>query len=100
MAFCVKYQSTEQLLAIAEDGIIDEKELPVYGQIVSDLDGIIAAAMQIKFVECDVGAKKDRPTAASVRRPVQGLASENECRNIISSTAQNASPFLRKGAKL
>lgn len=38
-----------QLLRIAEDGIIDDQERPAFDAIVEDLDGIIKAALQVKF---------------------------------------------------
>ena len=101
MAFGVKYRRTEQLLAIAEDGIIDETERPDFDNICRDLDGIVGAALQVKYTsDVPAGRKKDRLTAGTVKRPVPQFASENECRNIISPPAGNASPFLRKGAKL
>ena len=41
----------DALLHIAEDGRVDEKELPRYKEIVRDLHGIIQAALQINFAE-------------------------------------------------
>ena len=38
-----------QLLRIAEDGIIDEKERPDFDAICRDLDGIVGAALQVKY---------------------------------------------------
>ena len=90
-----------QLLRIAEDGIIDETERPDFADICRDLDGIVGAALQVKYTsDVPPDRKKDRLTAGTVKRSVQGLSSENECRNIISDSTGNASPFLRKGAKL
>ena len=49
-----------------------------------------------------VGIKKERPETGTSRRSVQGLASENNCKIIISRSRQNASPSLsqRGGASL
>lgn len=96
MAFANKYRRTEQLLEIAEDGAIDTEERELFSQIVEDLDGIISAALQIKYAD---GIKNDRLTAGTVRRPVQGQKSSNECTIIIADPAENASPnFSEKGA--
>ena len=38
-----------QLLRIAEDGIIDEDERPDFDDICRDLDGIVGAALQVKY---------------------------------------------------
>ena len=96
MTFANKYRRTEQLLEIAEDGTIDTGERDLFDRIVEDLDGIISAALQIKYAE---GIKNDRLTADTVRRSAQGHASSNECTIIIAGPAQNASPnFSEKGA--
>lgn len=95
MTFANRYRRTEQLLAIAEDGAIDAQEQELFSQIVEDLDGIISAALQIKYAE---GIKNDRLTAGTVRRPIQGQKSLNECTIIIADPAENASPnFSEKG---
>ena len=54
-----------RLLVIAEDGIIDEHERPEYEDIVDDLDGIIAAALAVKYPR---EQKEDRPVAGTTRR--------------------------------
>lgn len=84
-----------QLLRIAEDGVIDEQERPDFDAIVQDLDGIVGAALQVKYT---TGIKNDRPVAANTKRSVQGLASENDSKIIISHPRRNASPtFSREG---
>lgn len=40
-----------ELLSIAEDGQIDSAEQEVFGSIVKELDGIVQAAMALKFSE-------------------------------------------------
>lgn len=55
-----------QLLTIAEDGVIDEDERPVFDEITDDLDGIIGAALAVKYPR--EGIKKERPEAATSKR--------------------------------
>ena len=86
-----------QLLRIAEDGVIDEQERPDFDAIVQDLDGIVGAALQVKYTsDAPTETKKERPVAATTRRSVQGLASENDSKIIISHFARNASPTLSR----
>ena len=95
MTFANKYRRTEQLLEIAEDGTIDTGERVLFDRIVEDLDGIISAALQIKYAE---GIKKDRLTAGTVRRSDPRDKLSNECTIIIAGPAENASPnFSEKG---
>lgn len=46
--FAEKHQD-KTLMKIAEDGVIDETERPVFDAIVSDLDDLIRAAMEVKI---------------------------------------------------
>ncbi len=36
---------------ISEDGIIDETERPDFDRIIKELDGIVKAAMQLKYAK-------------------------------------------------
>ena len=82
-----------QLLRIAEDGIIDKTERPDFDDICRDLDGIVGAALQVKYTsDAPPDTKKERPVAGTTRRSVQGLASENDSKIIISHPRRNASP--------
>lgn len=45
----VREQHVETLLEIAEDGIIDEQERPIYHQIMSDLREIVETVIAISF---------------------------------------------------
>lgn len=59
----------DALLRIAEDGIIDEKERPDFDAICRDLDGIVGAALQVKYtLDAPPKAKKERPEAATSER--------------------------------
>ena len=84
-----------QLMAIAQDGVIDEEERDVYDEIVDDLDGIIEAALAVKYPK---GQKKNRLDVGTSKRLSVSGQTENNRRNIISHLAGNTSPnFTRKG---
>lgn len=76
-----EHHRDRQLLRIAEDGVIDEQERPYFDDIVRDLDGIVGAALQVKYTR---GAKKDRPEAGTSRRSGPTDFSANDCKDIIS----------------
>ena len=85
-----------QLLRIAEDGIIDEKERPDFDAICRDLDGM-GAALQVKYTsDAPPKTKKERPEAATSERSVQGLASKNDSKIIIPHPTRIASPTLSR----
>ena len=73
-----------QLLRIAEDGIIDEDERPDFDDICRDLDGIVGAALQVKYTSDAPDKKKERPEAGTSKRSGPTDFSANDCRNIIS----------------
>ena len=77
-----------QLLRIAEDGVIDETERPEFDDIVRDLDGIVGAALQVKFTP---GIKKGRLDAGTSKRQDLKLSSEIDRKNNI--------PHIRAGRK-
>ena len=86
-----------QLLRIAEDGIIDEAERPDFDAICRDLDGIVGAALQVKYTsDAPPKTKKERPEAATSERSVQGLASKNYSKIIIPHPTRIASPTLSR----
>ena len=71
-----------QLLRIAEDGVIDEKERPDFDEICRDLDGIVGAALQVKYTSDAPDKKKERPEAATSKRSGSANCSASDCRNI------------------
>ena len=73
-----------QLLRIAEDGVIDEKERPDFDAIVQDLDGIVGAALQVKYTSDAPDKKKERPEAGTSKRSGSANFSASDCKNIIS----------------
>ena len=44
---------TDELLTIAADGRIDEDERPVFDQILHELEGVVKAAMTLKYAKGD-----------------------------------------------
>lgn len=75
-----------QLLRIAEDGVIDDTERPEFDDIVRDLDGIVGAALQVKFTP---GIKKDRSAAANAERSGSGrFLSTNNSKSIIAQRGE------------
>ena len=92
-----------RLMAIAEDGVIDEAERPTFDTITADIQAVIAAAYQVIYAVDAEGQsiKKDRVVAATTTRSVQGLASENDSKLIISHSPEIARPtFCRTGGEL
>ena len=77
-----------QLLRIAEDGVIDDAERPEFDDIVRDLDGIVGAALQVKFTP---GIKKGRLDVGASKRQDLRLAPEIDRKNNI--------PHMRAGRK-
>ena len=74
----------ERLMAIAEDGRIDDTERPEFDEIIAELRSIIQSGLELEiFCSPEPAAKKERPEAATSRRSVQGLASENNCKSIL-----------------
>ena len=48
----------KQLLQIAEDGVITEKERPTYDEIVRELNDIIGAAYTLRYAEGNSNAEE------------------------------------------
>ena len=85
-----------QLLRIAEDGVISDEERPVFDGIVHDLDGIIRAALQVKYIR-EPGTKKDRPDAGTSERLVQRPKPKNDRKHILAHRSENVNTFSRMG---
>ena len=87
-----------QLLRIAEDGIIDEKERPDFDAICRDLDGIVGAALQVKYPsDAPPKTKKERPEAATSERSgeqVCGIGSTTGYINYSTRSTPHARPNL------
>lgn len=83
-----------ELMELAEDGVIDEVERAVYDEIVVELDGIIEAALAVKYPK---DAKKDRPDAGTSERFVQRPKSKNDRRNYFSTSVSGRQHLSREG---
>lgn len=83
-----------ELMLIAEDGVIDEAERPVYERITEAIDGIIEAAMAVK---CPMNAKKDRPDAGTSERFCSRPKSKNDRKNYFSTSVEERQHLSRRG---
>lgn len=83
-----------ELMELAEDGVIDDVERRVYDEIVCELDGIIEAALAVKF---PVGTKKDRSDVGASKRPCSRPKSKNDRKNIVAHRSANVNHYLREG---
>lgn len=90
----------DALLRIAEDGVIDEAERPDFDAICRDLDGIVGAALQVKYPsDAPPKTKKERPEAATSERSgekVCGIGSTTGCINYSTRSTLHASPNFRR----
>lgn len=88
-----------QLLRIAEDGIIDESERPLFEDITCELEELIAAAYSVIYpVEAQ---KKTAPTfEGTSKRSVRRISPTNDSKFIIPHQSANASGnFPREGGE-
>lgn len=83
-----------ELMELAEDGVIDEVERAVYDEIVVELDGIIEAALAVKYPK---DAKKDRPDAGTPRRFCSQTEVKNDRRNYFSTSAGGRQHLSQRG---
>lgn len=93
MAFS-EHSRARELMEIAEDGVIDDAERSLYNDIVAELDGIVEAALAVKYPVTDT--KKERPEAGTSKRSVQGLRRELSHKNYNTRAAVRARPNLAK----
>lgn len=97
LAFSERSRARE-LMEIAEDGVIDENERGLYETIVDELDGIVEAALAVKF---PMEAKKARPDVGASRRTGFQAAAENNRKAIVAQRPENVNTFRRReGASL
>lgn len=87
-----------QLLRIAEDGIIDETERPDFDAICRDLDGIVGAALQVKYTsDTPPETKKTAPWLAPQSGRCSGLASRTIAKLLYHIRGGMQVPFCRGG---
>ena len=82
-----------ELMLIAEDGVIDEAERPVYERITEAIDGIIEAAMAVK---CPMNAK-NRPDAGTSERLCSRPKPKNDRKNYFSTSVEERQHLSRMG---
>lgn len=82
-------QRARQLLRIAEDGIVDEEERPLYDEIAVELEGIAAAWLSLR---CSGGTKKERPDSGLSKRSDFRGDHENHRMSIIHDSRGKTSP--------
>ena len=89
-----------QLLRIAEDGIIDESERPLFEDITGELEELIAAAYSVIYPM--EAKKKTAPTfEGTSKRSGSRNYPKNDCTNIISHrTAIAQEIFPREGGEI
>ena len=111
-----KRHREQELLDIAEDGVISPEERPLFDEIMAELREIVRAIMELGISEdiplkrqphpktCPVvGIKKERPEGGASRRSVRGLAckSANNSKVILSHFARKCKPHtVREGVTL
>ena len=71
----VREERVETLLEIAEDGIIDTRERPVYNEIMKELREIAEAVIAISFIPEDISqqGKKKRPIGRETDKALERL---------------------------
>lgn len=94
--FCAAAGNLDELLLIAEDGVIDDTERVKFDSIVEEMRDLMAAICQLIYAPEIDDKKKERPVAGTTRRSVPGLASKNDSKIIIAHRRRNASPTLSR----
>lgn len=82
--FCAAAGNLDELLLIAEDGVIDDTERSRFDSIVEEMRVLMAAICQLIYAPEVDDKKKERPEAATSKRSGSANFSANNCRNIIS----------------
>ena len=96
--FCAAAGNLDELLLIAEDGVIDDTERTKFDSIVDEMRDLMAAICQLIYAPEEDGIKKERPEAATSKRSGPTDFSANDCKNIISHPRRIArASFRREG---
>ena len=80
----------KELVSVAEDGVVDEFEQDLYDEIVEELDGIIEAALAVKF---PMDAKKTVRMLAHPNGPVPDRSLRTIARVILAHRPKNVNTF-------
>ena len=89
--FCEAAGNLDELLLIAEDGVIDDAERAKFDSIVEEMRDLMAAICQLIYAPEADGIKKGRLDVGASKRQDLGLASEIDRKNNI--------PHMRAGRK-
>ena len=82
--FCAAAGNLDELLLIAEDGVIDDTERVKFESIVEEMRDLMAAICQLIYAPEIDDKKKERPEAGTSKRSGSANFSASDCRNIIS----------------
>lgn len=96
--FCAAAGNLDELLLIAEDGMIDDTERTKFDSIVDEMRDLMAAICQLIYAPEEDGIKKERPEAGTSKRSGSANFSASDCENIISHPRRIArASFRREG---
>lgn len=97
----MREQRVETLLEIAEDGIIDDQERPVYNEIMTDLREIVEAVLAISFTS---EGQEKTPYRSANRQGVGAFGIHSNLANSVYSKylkkSRKSREQLQKGANL
>ena len=82
--FCAAAGNLDELLLIAEDGVIDDTERSRFDSIVEEMRVLMAAICQLIYAPEIDDKKKERPEAGTSKRSGSANFSASDCKNIIS----------------
>ena len=82
--FCAAAGNLDELLLIAEDGVIDDTERSRFDSIVEEMRVLMAAICQLIYAPEVDGIKKERPEAGTSKRSGSANFSASDCKSIIS----------------
>lgn len=82
--FCAAAGNLDELLLIAEDGVIDDMERSRFDSIVEEMRDLMAAICQLIYAPEVDDIKKERPEAGTSKRSGSANFSASDCKNIIS----------------
>lgn len=96
--FCAAAGNLDELLLIAEDGVIDDTERTKFDSIVEEMRDLMAAICQLIYAPEADGIKKERPEVAASKRSGSETCVTTDCRNYYSTSARKRkSHFGRRG---
>ena len=96
--FCAAAGNLDELLLIAEDGVIDDTERTKFDSNGEEMRDLMAAICKLIYAPEADGIKKERPEAATSKRSGSETCVTTDCRNYYSISARKRkSHFGRRG---